>query len=358
MKPIIHDLETRCAGHLPPIFLLAARLRAIDLAKTSIQEAELKVKAVSLPHLFRQDAHFALSGWNKLSFICSLSRLLVEVEWITTSYAPKGWHNMQMSEDGVFPGPWVKDQVETTLNLSKLEQRKFLEASLHFECHCRIFFLGQETLFKRNSGFRDLFFQAADKSSITTNDFYSITFYVFDQHWSMLKNVMAKFDYEADSLKAPGAERMGSSGSLSEPTIERWQMYEDRFRRRTRLEMHKFIHYLLSQGSSMLLELQSMDLCEQIRFTVQTFYQVATSHHPAILMVRGIDNLRKGTVEADPWQPWEHIECQSYRSLEIWQRGVSFWDEDRFKRLVEERDRLERLNLVLWRAHYGYARPS
>ncbi|KAJ4246835.1 hypothetical protein NW762_013387 [Fusarium torreyae] len=258
-----------------------------------------------------------------------------------------------MSDDGIFPGPWVEDKIETTVVLSKLEQRKFLEASLYFQCYCRLFFVGQETLFKRNKSLRELFFQAAEKSSITPRIFYCIVYYIFDQHWSMLSNVIAKLDSEEVGVQALEAESVGFDGSFTEPTTERWHMYADRFRRRTRLEMHKFIHYLLSQGSRMLFDLQSMDLCEQTRFTLQTFYQVATNHHPVILMVKGIDLLRKGTVEVDSWQPWEYIECQSYRSLETWQRAVSFWDRDRMNQLERDRDRLERLNMHFWRMQFS-----
>jgi hypothetical protein len=118
---------------------------------------------------------------------------------------------------------------------------------------------------------------------------------------------------------------------------KQWQLYIRQFKDHTRLEMLKFTHFLLSQGLSMLFNLQCMDISEQTEFALPAFYRVSKNHHPVVLMVNGIDLYRKGTVEERPWQPWKGIEYPSYRSLGVWKSGEAFWDKGRMYRL--ERDR-------------------
>lgn len=103
--------------------------------------------------------------------------------------------------------------------------------------------------------------------------------------------------------------------------------------RQTRVEMLNFAHFLTSQGLGMLYRLQCMDQLAQTEFMLDWFYTVSRSPDPLVLMVNGIGLPRKGTLEARPWQPWEGIEGQSYRTQAPWRSGAYFWDRDRIEGL-------------------------
>ena len=58
------------------------------------------------------------------------------------SYAPKAWYVMQDSEIG--------EPKTEALILSVNERRRFIQAAVGFENYCRMFFLREKALFKRN----------------------------------------------------------------------------------------------------------------------------------------------------------------------------------------------------------------
>ena len=169
-------------------------------------------------------------------------------------------------------------------------------------------------LFKRNASIRQLFLKTLHGSFVEEGAFYSITYYVFDQYLTMISNTTTHL-----STKAPSSRDQSKQRSC-------WE-------RQTRVEMLNFAHLLTSQGLGLLYKMQCMDLLAQTEFMLDWFYKVSQSPDPLVLMVNGIDLHRKGTLETHPWQPWEGIDGQSYRSLAPWRRGSYFWDRDRIQSL-------------------------
>ncbi|KAH7174931.1 uncharacterized protein B0J16DRAFT_375679 [Fusarium flagelliforme] len=200
----------------------------------------------------------------------SARQLLIELEGVTDSYAPKAWCEKQDSK-------MVKP---ASLVLSLNEKRRFIQAAIHFETYCRMFFLQEKVLFKRNASIRQLFFNTTNETFVEQGPFYSITYYVFNQYLTMIKNTTTNLP----TTMPPSRD-------------------------------------------------QCMNLLTQTEFMLDWFYKVSQSPDPLVLMVNGIDLHRKGTLESRPWQPWEGIEGQSYRTLAPWRRGSYFWDRDRIQSL-------------------------
>ena len=129
-----------------------------------------------------------------------------------------------------------------TLVLSLNEKRRFVQAAVGFENYCRMFFLREKALFKRNEAIRELFFNNnLHQSFVEKGAFYSITYYLFNQYLTMISNVTTRLS----------TTRPSSRNQLKQRSC--WE-------RQTRVEMLNFAHLLTSQGLSLLYKMQCMDL--------------------------------------------------------------------------------------------------
>lgn len=305
LKPTVNDLNHRLVGCSFSIFLSALRLRYRQTTNAPSTQSEVReAEQVSLRLYRHQDARLELSSTTELGLIYSAQQLLIELEWVIDSYAPQAWWEKQDSK-------MVKP---ATLVLSFNEKRRIIQAAINFETYCRMFFLHEKVLFKRNASIRHMFFNSTHETFVKRDAFYSITYYVFNQYLTMISNTT---DNLATTMP-PSRDQSKQRG--------RWE-------RQTRVEMLNFAHILTSQGFGLLYKMQCMDLLTQTKFMLDWFYKVSRSSDPLVLMVNGIDLHQKGTLETHPWQPWDGIEGQSYRTFASWRRGSYFWDRDRIQSL-------------------------
>ncbi|KAM0187006.1 hypothetical protein ACHAPQ_011887 [Fusarium lateritium] len=302
----VNDLKHRFLGYESPMCLSALRLRSREPTNTPSTPSELrKAEEASLRLYCHQNSKLELSTATELSLLLRIRQLLVEVEWVVDSYAPQAWYNMQNSEIGE-PGT-------DALILSDNERRRFIQAVIHYETYCRMFFLREKILFKRNSSIREAFFKASRGNGIKQGaSFYSITYYIFDQYLTMISKTTANV-------------------SISMPLTQDQSRQYNRWERQTRLEMLHFAQFLTSQGLGLFYKIQCMNSSAQTEFMLERFYKVSQSQDPLVLMVNGIELYRKGTVETRPWQPWEGIEMQAYRTGAPWRCGAFFWDRERIE---------------------------
>ncbi|RFN44907.1 hypothetical protein FIE12Z_10888 [Fusarium flagelliforme] len=305
LKSTVNDLNHRLVRCNFSMLLSALRLRCRHSENAPSTQSEVREAEHASLRLYRhQDARIELSTTAELGLIHSARQLLIELEGVTDSYAPKAWCEKQDSK-------MVKP---ASLVLSLNEKRRFIQTAIHFETYCRMFFLQEKVLFKRNASIRQLFFNSTNETFVEQGPFYSITYYVFNQYLTMIKNTTTNLP----TTMPPSRDQVKQRS--------RWE-------RQTRVEMLNFAHVLTSQGVGLLYKMQCMNLLTQTEFMLDWFYKVSQSPDPLVLMVNGIDLHRKGTLEPRPWQPWEGIEGQSYRTLAPWRRGSYFWDRDRIQSL-------------------------
>ncbi|KAH7235600.1 hypothetical protein BKA59DRAFT_444687 [Fusarium tricinctum] len=284
LSSTVNDLKHRFLGYESPMCLSALRLRCRQTINAPSANSEVReAERASLRLYCHQNSRLVLSKTTALSLLCNARQLLVELEWIVESYAPQAWYEMQDSE--------IRRPETQALVLSDTERRRFIQAAIHFETYCRIFFRHEKILFKRNASVRQAFFNASHKDGIKKGAFYSIAYYIFDQYLTMISN---------------------TSANLSTPILPI-------------LEMLNFAHFLTSQGIGLIYKLQCMEISAQTEFMLKWFYKVFQSQDPLVLMASKIDLHRKGTVETRSWQPWRGIGGESFRTMAPWRCGAFFF---------------------------------
>lgn len=312
-------------GSIPAAALLAARLRHArqeeGLDTLCKEEAEQKVRSMAIFCLFRSEADTEEFLVTRLGHLCALSRVITEAGWITSQYASQAWNNYKNLNRTDWPLNCVNQTAASIdMELSLEEERKFSLAAFRFEVYCQAFFRGEEVLFQGDTFYRQVCFEEEAGITNDTNivsDFYSIVYYVYDQHWSLLGSVI-------ENLGATATPAPNGSEAVEARCLEHESYFKDRdwvlrqfrlcrFRYRTQLETHKLVHYLVSQGLRTLFALQRMSIDDLTNFTISTFYRISLGQHPVILMINGVDLHRKGVVGGDGWVPWLHINTVPYR---------------------------------------------
>jgi hypothetical protein len=241
------------------------------------------------------------------------STLAIDVGWITTSYIS------QARAEVLRYVIRSKDLPE----VSSKEHQKFINAACRFESYVQAFFHIEKPLFPRDLNIRRLLFApclcGAQGELYATKTFYSIAYYVYDQHCTMLQNIISH-------LRLGETPISGTAQDTTQTTEERQKR---RLQNCIQLDLNKYIHYLTSQGLGMLLHLQSMALQDQLRFVLSNFESILDSRYPNILMVHGIDLYKIGTVERHSWNPWVSCEHIFEIGSDQWKWAESFWDSDR-----------------------------
>ncbi|RSL48524.1 hypothetical protein CEP54_012871 [Fusarium duplospermum] len=333
-------------GSIPAAALVAARLRHGKHKEgrdtLDREEAEKRVRSITIFSLTHSETDTENFLMRRLAHLCALATIITEAEWITSQYAPQAWNIYQNLNRHDLPLDSVDPACQSTgIELSLEERLKFYRAVFRFESYCQAFFRGEELLFKGDIDSRRVCFEEEAGITEDTNiveNFYSIVYYVYDQHWSLLGNVIEYLGTTA--IPAPNGIEAIEMRSLEHEAYFKdrdWvlkQFHLCRFRYRTQLETHKLVHYLLSQGLRTLFALQKMSIDDLTRFTISTFYRISLSNHPVILMINGVGLHRKGIVGGDGWMPWLYNDIVPYRIDGGWKCAESFWDQ---KRVDEER---------------------
>ncbi|SCO87789.1 uncharacterized protein FRV6_11916 [Fusarium oxysporum] len=272
IKPHIENLLKAFGGHVSTASLLAARLRHAKqdpgFNGHMPHHREQMLSPILRAYINGHGTHRPFSHRASLATICALSTLAIDVGWLTTSYISQARAEilkyLRSSED--LP------------EVSPDEHQRFTNTACRFESYVQAFFHIGQPLFARDMNIRYLLFSpslcGAEGENDATDTFYSIAYYIYDQHCTMMQNIMSSL----------------------------------------RIEVNKYVHYLTSQGLGMLLQLQSMTLHDQSRFVLWTFESILDSPYPNILIVHGIELYKIGTVEKHSWNPWEY----SYRRIETY----------------------------------------
>lgn len=96
LKSIVNDLNNRLVGCHFSIFLSALRLRCRQSTNAPSSQSEMREAEQASMRLYRhQDTRLELSTTTELGLINGARQLLIELEWVTDSYAPKAWWEKQ-----------------------------------------------------------------------------------------------------------------------------------------------------------------------------------------------------------------------------------------------------------------------
>ncbi|EGU74122.1 hypothetical protein FOXB_15401 [Fusarium oxysporum f. sp. conglutinans Fo5176] len=300
IKPHIENLLKAFGGHVSTASLLAARLRHAKqdpgFNGHMPHHREQMLSPILRAYINGHGTHRPFSHRASLATICALSTLAIDVGWLTTSYISQARAEilkyLRSSED--LP------------EVSPDEHQRFINTACRFESYVQAFFHIGQPLFARDMNIRYLLFSpslcGAEGENDATDTFYSIAYYIYDQHCTMMQNIMSSL----------------------------------------RIEVNKYVHYLTSQGLGMLLQLQSMTLHDQLRFVLWTFESILDSPYPNILIVHGIELYKIGTVEKHSWNPWVHYPWPSNAKCS---QGLSLLALRQMRIFCEDGARASRRNL-------------
>lgn len=281
-----------CGGHLSTAHLLAARLRhtkkdpAFNDARP--QHREQIVSPILRSCIRSHNTHHHVSHRASLATICALSTLAIDVGWLTTSYISQVHKQYE----------FYRDQ-ESVPKVSFKERQRFINAGCLFESYVQAFFHMEQPLFPRDESIRPLLFAPrlcgleSSPQIHAKETFYSIAYYVYDQHCTMMNNINRYLSVATQPISSKDKD---NSQELEER--QKWRLLNCK-----QIEVNKYVHYLTSEGLGMLLRLQSMELEDQTRFVLSNCESVLDSRHPNVLMVPGIDLYEIGTLEEHSWNP-------------------------------------------------------
>ncbi|KAF5980615.1 hypothetical protein FBULB1_5143 [Fusarium bulbicola] len=318
-KPILTRHTTKITeiygGRVSTACLLAARLRhAKQDPGFNDPRSEHREKIVSLilwSCINSHNTHHSVSHRASLATICTLSTLAIDFGWLTTSYISQARENI-LQYHGC-PELWPE--------ISSEERLRFFNAACRFESYVQAFFHGDQPLFSRDLAIRYLLFSPdtyiVEGENCAIRTFYSVAYYIYDQHCTMMKNIMSSLTMNETRLLVGGRAQ------------DRRKL---RLQNCKQIEVNKYVHYLTTRGLGMLLQLQSMALQDQLHFVLWTFESILDSPQPNILLVHGIELYRIGTVEKHSWNPWVHCEDVFEMDNDEWKTARSFWDSDRRSR--------------------------
>ncbi|KAH6989573.1 hypothetical protein BKA56DRAFT_514037 [Ilyonectria sp. MPI-CAGE-AT-0026] len=286
LQPHIRSLNDSFGGDVPLSALLSVYLRYIRNrwpSGGSIENLQYHIKSVLQTLVPLGDVK---ARWlTRVPILSALLELVLEADWIISDYSSQAWEKMQdkfehQHRQG-YPGPFLRKP----LKLCVTERRLFQDALFRYENYCQAFFHNRDFLFEGDETLRSfLMFQSPCLDIYFERNmaerFYSIVHYIYDQHCSIVRNVVNS------------------------------------------LETHNYIHYLTSQGFGMLLALQRMNIHTQRDFTSATFFQVSQSGNPVVLLVDHVDGHRTGIIGGDRWMPCVH---SWYNLPGMWQYAAHFW---------------------------------
>lgn len=231
---------------------------------------------------------------------------------------------------------WILEPFpRTPLKLFVTERRHFQDALFRYESYCQAFFRNQKFLFEGDETLRSFLLSQSPcpdmvYESTMAERFYSIVHYIYDQHCSIVRNVVNSLGSLAipppDGTEAAEATdiKRAARTPLGDDTM--LQLHICRLRHRSTLGTHNYIHYLTSQGFGMLLALQRMNIHAQRDFTLATFFKVSQRGNPVVLLGNHVDGYRTGIIGCDRWMPWVHSE---HNYSDMWQLADCFWSPER-----------------------------
>ncbi|KAF5708061.1 hypothetical protein FMUND_10780 [Fusarium mundagurra] len=318
MTPHTTKIMELYGGPVSTAYLLAARLRHTKqdpaFNDTRPQHREQIVSHILRSFIRCHDTHRHVSHQASLATICILSKLAIDVGWLTTSYISQASVEL-----------FTHKRPEDCPEVSSKERQRFISAACRFESYVQAFFHMEQPLFPRDESIRRLLFAPSlcglesHDLMYATETFYSTAYYVYYQHYTMMENIKLHLSVSIKDIINDG------DPNNTEGADERQRR---RVRTCSRIEVNKYVHYLTSEGLGLLQRLQSMELEDQLRFVLSNFESVLDSRHPNVLMVSGIELYRFGTVETHSWNPWLHCEDVFKITPGQWKWAQSFWDAD------------------------------
>lgn len=348
VQPFIDNLEARCNGRIHSTAVLAAHLRH-SRSETADNAPPSELEAARLPAIATYRDVVASNSPTQLpatlSNVCALWSVIEEGEWITEEYSPEAWENMKshLQNDRPWGQPIPRESADIAerIELTDTERQKFLVAACRFESYCQAFFDHQTMLFEEDHDMRRLLFEEGSVFSVYTNieSFYSILYYIYNVYWVLFFSVIDFLrvspqvltdSQETAEANAILARYAGQPAEAAHPELQLC-----RFRHRTIMEMHKYIHWLVCQGMGMFAAVRRMSLEDRVEFVLASFFSITVTPHPTVLLLNAIEGHRKGIVGNDKWIPWVYCDIVSYDRPDGWHCATAFWDEDRISEVLE-----------------------
>ncbi|RGP81161.1 hypothetical protein FLONG3_698 [Fusarium longipes] len=232
MMPQVAKIMEVCGGHVTTGYLLAAQLHhakqdpVFNDPRSSSQHRERIVGPILRPCIHSPYTHRRVSHRASLGTICVLSTLAIDIGWLTTSYTSQVREQLSRYHRR----PEELPEISTEMHL------RFVNVACRFESYVQAFVHAGYPLFPRCLTLRSLLFSpficSAEREENVTRTFYSIAYYIYDQHCTMMKNIMS-------SLGVNEACLVG--GRTQDRRIFRLQNCKQ-------IEVNKYVHYLTTQG--------------------------------------------------------------------------------------------------------------
>lgn len=333
LQPHIRSLDDYFAGYVPLSALLTVHLRHVRSrwpSGGSIENLQHHIKSVmqTLVPLGEVKPRWP----TRIPIISALLKLVLEADWIISDYSSQAWekilHKFEVEHGHWYPVPLPRKP----LKLLVTERRVFQDVLFRYENYCQAFFHNQDFLFEGDETLRSFLMLQSPCLDVlfpryTAEKFYSIVHYIYDQHCSIVRNVVNSLGSlaippldQTEAVEAAGIKRAART-VLGNDAL--FQLHICRFRHRSTLETHNYIHYLTSQGFGILLALQRMNIHAQRDFTLARFFQVSQSGNPVVLLVDRVDGHRAGIIGSDRRMPWVH---SWYNPPGMWQYAPGFWE--------------------------------
>ena len=225
LKSTVNRLQHDFSKSKEPRFLrnsiLALRLRCRHRENVTSKETEIANNYISQ----NLCSGFELSTSTELSLLCGFSRLLTEALWIMKYCASEAWYAMYFySEYGVTIG------YDDGSIPSDNERWQIVQAAIHFEAYCNMFFSNGKALFKRNEAKREHFFSVSFQDGVLKSGIHCIARSIFNLYVDIWDNVIYHLpDWAPSSCsKYGGVWLYGnamSKGSANTQSLKRISLY-------------------------------------------------------------------------------------------------------------------------------------
>ncbi|KAF4426136.1 hypothetical protein F53441_14141 [Fusarium austroafricanum] len=273
--PHVEEIMARLGGNIYSAGLLAARLRILRSQPTFNTLSPTEAQKVIRPLVVRYAAQKEPDGLScqaSLATLCALSTLSRQIKETLDS---RPW-----IKEGIFS----REALDTRKHPSdKIQQSIVINAACRFEAYTLAFFRQEEILCDKDSHIRKFFFcpgldpfaRFSSLRDYSKPAFYGIALDIYDDHFIMVYNVLQRL--YSENL----ADRNPSLGLEHLPQEEKYSPLMNV----TEFTLHKYVHYLTSQGLETFTRLERMHREDEENFVSRTFNKISLSSHPVAHMV-------------------------------------------------------------------------
>ncbi|KAF4967043.1 hypothetical protein FSARC_5334 [Fusarium sarcochroum] len=315
-------LETLLQDPIPTSALLAAQLRHDKLSWTAIMtKVDVQRKVGRLIRPYRDGtftaAHLPLP--TQLRGLCILWATVLEAVDTLSNYSTEALKEITKIMSSVKGLP---EGTESNKELMATERRRFQHALFHYDGYCQAFFRDEEVLFCNNNLLRRYYLSPmlrGPEQGIAVEQFYSIIYYVYNQHWLLMSSVAHRL---RDSPDWPHQRfSMENPNKTIDEKVDisyfSWLVTERNFKDGD-IKLHEYLTYLTSQGLDLLSKLQSMNIADLTEFTLSTYHRIHNSSQPAFLLTEVLGVGRR--------IHWGEV-C--FGGPSNWRKAYYFWDKPR-----------------------------